>query len=884
MKPFFLNRLPSIRSLFVAGATIIIFLTTIFVLMISLAVFVSSSINHGRRTAQSLGRLVSDNCSADLYFSNKKSSVNTLKLLESMPEVRNVIIYDAYGNHFASLDSTPAPDLDSLKNQIYNYTSIDWSWIHILQPVYYGSVHVGTVYVKYSLDIYKKEFYRYLIMTLIISSLLLVLAIWSLSRLSRLIARPLLQLAEISEKISTDRVFDVHQPVTNPLHIREVVHFISAFQIMIQSLREFTRTLEEQRQQLEESKQYFQSLFQGSPDAIVLFDESGRLVDGNQQFIHLFRYNGAALSRLNFPQLFHDQKKISEWMKMQLHSTHNPEIEEYCVNKEGRIFPAIIRVTSLYLKDNIYYLGIITDNTRRKKAEEEIIHLKNQLNNIIESMPSALIGIRRDNTIHLWNREASRLFSIPFGKAMGSSLIEVLPFMEKYEPFFQLIHKSRTPQELLRESVVMDNSRKIFDLYIFPIPDSPEKDIVIRIDDVTDIVQQEEQLQQAQKMETIGTLAGGIAHDFNNILGAIMGNLSLLEFQIKHRKEIPLQKMEKIVNDLLTSTERASEMVKQLLTLARRHELNVKPVNLTDILDEVKKICEVSLDKSIHIDFLYDKKERVIIGDEVHLSQVLLNICINAAHAMTIMRGADEPWGGTLTVKVTELFVDDHFRGKPPTASAGNYFCIEISDTGVGIDEQNLTRIFDPFFTTKPKGLGSGLGLAMCYYIISKHNGFITVQSEKNKGTTFSIYIPQNPESMENISAESDDVHNYFGRGNILIVDDEESIRNTAESILTIGGYTVDLASDGNEALKIYTPGKYDLVILDLLMPGISGKETFLQLKKIDPHIRVLLSTGFPKDKRVEDILREGALDVIAKPFTMKTLLKKIHQLLNSSR
>lgn len=400
--------------------------------------------------------------------------------------------------------------------------------------------------------------------------------------------------------------------------------------------------------------------------------------------------------------------------------------------------------------------------------------------------------------------------------------------------------------------------------------------IVAEARDVTDVRHAEEELQQAQKMESVGTLAGGIAHDFNNILAGILGTLTLLK--LKRDKGQPLSE-DVIFQHLDTVTEttlRARDIVNQLLTLSRKYDLKFTPCDLQKILQLVVLVARNSFDKAIQIDTQIDQ-EFPVFADANSLEQVFLNICINAAHAMTIMRNQGEAWGGTLTITVNQLFVEEKLN-----CPAGDYWNVSIRDTGVGMEREILDRIFIPFFTTKSKESGSGLGLSMVYSIINQHKGFIEVQSESKVGTQFDIFLPVCHDHIIKNQVELKREELETGEGLILIIDDEQLIRDNASEILRECGYEVISAENGIIGLDLYRKHQHRIkaILLDLVMPVLSGQETFAALKSINQEVKVLLSSGYRHDERVDLILAAGATGFIQKPYSLYTLAKEIKKIL----
>jgi signal transduction histidine kinase/CheY-like chemotaxis protein len=394
----------------------------------------------------------------------------------------------------------------------------------------------------------------------------------------------------------------------------------------------------------------------------------------------------------------------------------------------------------------------------------------------------------------------------------------------------------------------------------------------------------EEQLLQAQKMETIGTLAGGLAHDFNNVLGGIVSTLSILQFEVQNNRQIDPEKLKKWLNIMDKAGQRAVEMVQQLLTLSRKQDTQFYPMDLKTTLWNVQNIIKNTFDKSINIHMQVPPEKAMAKADATHMEQALLNLCVNAGHAMTIMRSAQEPQGGTLTISLDQVRADADFCKIRPEAKQIDYWRISVEDTGVGMTPQTIAKIFVPFFTTKEKGKGTGLGLSMVYNIVQQHSGFINIYSEEGQGTTFDVYIPvlHNGEIRE---TQEKCFELPQGKGIILVVDDEEIMRQAAGAILKKCGYEVLTASDGLQALQIFGKRYREIacVLLDLVMPQKSGEQVYLEMKKIDSRVKVIMTSGFKQDERVTFALAQGVNAFIQKPYTLEKLSEVIKEVFDRS-
>ena len=376
----------------------------------------------------------------------------------------------------------------------------------------------------------------------------------------------------------------------------------------------------------------------------------------------------------------------------------------------------------------------------------------------------------------------------------------------------------------------------------------------------------EAQLRQAQKMEAIGTLAGGIAHDFNNLLMGIQGHISLMLYQLdaSHPFSQRLRSVEKLV-------ESGSKLTSQLLGYARKGRYEVKAINLNGCIKETAEtIRQARRDITFNLDCA--EKLSLVEADKGQMEQVFMNLFVNAADAM--------PDGGEIKVR-TENTIILPAAGMPAPLKPGRYNLLTISDHGTGMDDETQERIFEPFFTTKEMGRGTGLGLASVYGIVKGHDGYIDVQSQTGKGTTFRIYFPtSNQSAVEETQEAAESV--LQGTETVLIVDDEEEIVNVSKSLLEVMGYRVLTARNGQEALQIYSKHKeaIDIVLLDMIMPGMSGSHVYDQLKLINPDVRVLLVSGYSRDREATARLASRCDGFIQKPFKIQDLSRSIRQAL----
>ncbi len=414
-----------------------------------------------------------------------------------------------------------------------------------------------------------------------------------------------------------------------------------------------------------------------------------------------------------------------------------------------------------------------------------------------------------------------------------------------------------------------------------------EKTILANILDITDKKLAEEKLIRAQKLETVGTLTGGLAHDFNNILAGIMGPLSLIRNKLDKNKEIAPDKLEKYISMMENASTRAADVVRQLLSTSRKQELSFSSLDLNKSLHSIENIALSSFDKSINIKFIYMDSPAIVKADQTQIEQILLNLAVNAAHSMTIMRESDELWGGELVVSLEKKHLDQYFCRTHEILNEGYHFVITISDNGIGIGKSTIDKIFNPFFTTKNEGKGTGLGLSMVYNLISMHKGVIDVYSEEGIGSEFKIYLPiyDKTEKLKEEKSKLQARDRTFTE-TILIIDDEPNVLITAREMLESVGFTVETAENGTIGINAFYEKNesIDLILLDMSMPGLSGKVVYKELKAINPEIKIVLSSGFKQDERIKSTIEMGVNGFIQKPYSLNDLIQCITKALDDNK
>ncbi len=522
----------------------------------------------------------------------------------------------------------------------------------------------------------------------------------------------------------------------------------------------------------------------------------------------------------------------------------------------------VLEQTMEQLRETVSSLRISEQNVR--ESEEKYRLLVENANDVIVILQDGFIRFHNRRTEELTGYSAEELARIPFAEHIhpddrDTVLERYRQRMEGRSPGLYMFRcRNRYGDEVWTEA----------DAAMIAWKGSPAVLAILR--DITLQHKLEGKLQQTQKMEAIGTLAGGIAHDFNNILGVIMGYTELSLRDIGNTEMV-----KRNLGQVLTASERARELVQQILTFSHRSEQEFKPVTLNPIVRETLKLLRASLPKNIEIRQRIHPEHLTVLSSPTQIHQVLMNLCTNAAHAMN-----EE--GGVLEISVDPFHASAETEWEDHSLIPGDYVRITVSDTGCGIDPGIMHKIFDPFFTTKEVGKGTGMGLAVVHGIVKNHKGAVHVYSEPGKGSRFEIFFPQIPSKA--VPEKKGNIQLIAGNGHILFVDDEELLLEVGKQMLERLGYVVESCNDPVEALRIFrkNPAKFDLILTDMTMPRMSGDMLARELLKIRPDISIILCTGYSEHMSEEKAKDMGIKSLLIKPLDITRLAQVIHHVIKN--
>ena len=635
---------------------------------------------------------------------------------------------------------------------------------------------------------------------------------------------------------------------------------------------------QEEREQafraLQQSEARFRRLVESNIIGIILADLNGNITEANDAFLQMLGYERQELLSGN---LRRDEITPPEYRRLDagaiaefISSGVCTPFEKEFIHKDGTRVPVMVG-GALVEQSQQSTLCFVLDISEGKQAEQKI----HEQAALLDISTDAILVRELGNQIRFWNKGAEHLYGWKALEAIGKNADELLYRPETLSQL-QNNHKSLVEcgswQGELHQ--VTKEGKEIIVASRWTLvrdEDGQPKSILTVNTDITEKKQLEAQFLRAQRMESLGTLASGIAHDLNNALTPILMTVQLLG------TKLPDEQSQQWLSILKTNVKRAADLVKQVLSFSRGLEGKRTTLEVKPLISEIEQIVKQTFSRAIAIRTdIPTQNLWTISGDATQLHQVLMNLCVNARDAM--------PEGGILQISASNLWIDENYARMNIEAKVGPYVAITVSDTGVGINSEILDRIFEPFFTTKELGKGTGLGLSTVMAIIKSHGGFVDVYSEVGKGTRFKVYLPVT-QTRERDCPPADHQELPTGHGElILVVDDEDSIREITKTALETYGYKVLIASDGIEAIALYTQRKEEIsvVLIDMMMPSMDGPSTIRVLQKIDPQVKVIGVSGLVSNDKMIEILGNSVKTFLPKPYTSNELLKNLQVVLNT--
>ncbi len=651
-----------------------------------------------------------------------------------------------------------------------------------------------------------------------------------------------------------------------------------------QTVKKRTKELLESSDKLIESERYYRELFNATGEAIFINDNrTGNILEVNQTMLEMFGYCQEEVLLLTAGDLSQGESPYSQveavrYVKKAV--SKGPQMFEWlCRNKSGELFwgEVVLKNTKIGGQDRV--IVVIRDITERKKAEKDLVESEEKYRLLFENANEGILVIQ-DSKFKFYNPKIQEITGCSSDELDKKSFVELihpddrLKIVDRYTRriagenipsffSFRIIDKNANEKWLESNSIVITWEGKpatlnfLTDITKRHLAEAKKKELT-------------SQLRQAQKMESIGTLAGGIAHDFNNILTPILGFTELAMLQVE--KDTLLSSR---LDEIIYASLRAKDLVQQILTFSRQREHDLQPLKIYLLIKETLKLLRSSFPSTITINENIDSKCGSILADPTQIHQIIMNLCTNAYHSM-------KEKGGTLGISLSQIEVTPEKYSAELNFKQRHYQVFEVSDTGHGIPEEVRGKIFEPYYTTKGNDEGTGLGLSMVHGIVQSLNGHITVCSELGIGSSFQVYLPS-MESAPSPSIVSKHMPLPTGTENILLVDDKRVVLQSEKEMLEQLGYHVSCLTSSEDAFYLFQqkPNDFDLVVTDMTMPDMTGDELAKNVLSIRPDVPIVLCTGYSEKINKEKAQALGIRGFISKPVRLMDFAKTIREILD---
>ena len=628
-----------------------------------------------------------------------------------------------------------------------------------------------------------------------------------------------------------------------------------------------------QRRARRTAEEQYRLLFENSPLPMWVVDrETLRFLAVNEAAIAHYGYSREEFLGMNLadvrpaadvPALLAALSKLADGL-------HEKEVWRHR-KKDASVIYVEITTHGLVFAGRPAFLALLNDITDRRRAERALRASEERYRVLMECAEDAIFVIDAGGRIVQANAAAERLLARPRTEILGSEF-PTIAAPEQHEQIRNGIRntlKGKGMHGEERRAVRSDGTSVPIEISASAVEVGGEGLVLAIVRDISEQTSMAEQLRLSQKMEAVGQLAGGVAHDFNNLLTAILGYSQILAGELR---ESPNHFA--AVEEIRKAGERAAGLTRQLLAFSRKQMLEPRVLDLNEVVRHIQEMLSRLIGEDIQVAIKLDPALGSVRADAGQLQQVIMNLAVNARDAM--------PRGGRLTIETANVELDDSYAVTHVHVQPGRYVMLAVSDTGMGMDEATKDRIFEPFFTTKEKGRGTGLGLSTVYGIVKQSGGYIWVYTEPGKGTTFKTYLPRLDVPAEALPHADPSALPSLGTETILVVEDEDAVRALARKTLEARGYRVLEAADGAEAMKVASQESIALLVTDMVLPGMGGREIAERILEMHPEARVVYTSGYTDDVIVRQGLMDHGSTFLEKPFTPNVLARKVREVLDA--
>jgi PAS domain S-box-containing protein len=632
---------------------------------------------------------------------------------------------------------------------------------------------------------------------------------------------------------------------------------------------------------LQESEERFRRLANAAQEGIII-QQGGVILEANESVCRMFGFELQEAVGRNVLDFLAPQSVTPAVKMLGREETY---VEALGIRKDKTVFPLELFGKTITLRNGKAWIIAARDLSKQRHAEEALRSSEERFKRLVQNSNDIIAVLDENGMLTSVSESVERILGYQVENLIGVDA-------------FDFIHPDdlQMTRQILSETVVQKTGTTHWAEFRFRrkdenwavmesvatnlLKDPVVRGIVLNVRDITERKNAEkekhklqEQLQQAMKMEAIGRLAGGVAHDFNNILTVITGYVELARIKLQ-----PPDPLLRAVNGIQKAAESAAALTKQLLAFSRRQIIEPKVVNLNDLVRSLVKMLTRLIGEDVELDTVLEAQLGSVKVDPGQFEQVLVNLSVNARDAM--------PDGGRLVIETANCELDEEYCSRHPEMRPGRYILLALSDTGHGMSDEVKRHLFEPFFTTKTMGQGTGLGLATTFGIVKQAGGTIETYSEVNRGTTFKIYLPRVEEQAVRLIKEATELEPVHGKETILLVEDDDGVRDVALNLLEHLGYNVLTAANGGEALLLVEKHGDDIAMLmtDVVMPGMNGRELAERLLRLKPELKVLFTSGYTENVIVHHGILNSNLNFIGKPYTLQALARKMREVLEPEK